>query len=263
MENVRVKSGATRTSNNPFEASKSEKPQYFVDVVPWRTNGLKTIILSSSSGDVTFLTPFGSTWPLSACHFCVSWKILQSCVICVQTDLYGSLLDTTVTMIDLMSQWCGLNKHFKSSWKRSRKRTHTHTHTHTHYLLTHWLTHPYTHFPWASHTNTLELLLHLQHLIPCPSLPTINHVDKRSLLITVLLISTGVDALRYRLLIKTLALPFLVDKSISLSTRSPNGLTLVGGWVGQMSRHVYVRLRAPSLGDVTVTVYGEARREMM
>ena len=31
---------------------------------------------------------------------------------------------------------------------------------------------------------TLELLLHLHHLIPCPSLPTINHVDKRSLLIT-------------------------------------------------------------------------------
>ncbi len=25
---------------------------------------------------------------------------------------------------------------------------------------------------------TLELLLHLQHLIPCPILPTINHVDK-------------------------------------------------------------------------------------
>jgi hypothetical protein len=23
---------------------------------------------------------------------------------------------------------------------------------------------------------TLELLLHLQHLIPCPSIPTINHV---------------------------------------------------------------------------------------
>ena len=27
------KPGATRTSNNPFEASRSEKPQYFVDVV--------------------------------------------------------------------------------------------------------------------------------------------------------------------------------------------------------------------------------------
>jgi hypothetical protein len=50
------KSGAVRTVNNHFEASKSEKPQYFVYVV--RTNGLKTIILSSISGDVTFLTPF-------------------------------------------------------------------------------------------------------------------------------------------------------------------------------------------------------------
>jgi hypothetical protein len=27
------KSGATRTSNNPFESSRSKKPQYFVDVV--------------------------------------------------------------------------------------------------------------------------------------------------------------------------------------------------------------------------------------
>ena len=31
------------------------------------------------------------------------------------------------------------------------------------------------------HTNTLELLLHLHHLIPCPGLPTINQVDKGSL----------------------------------------------------------------------------------
>jgi hypothetical protein len=42
-------------------------------------------------------------------------------------------------------------------------------------------------------SNKSELLLHLQHLIPCPSLPTINHVHKRPLLITVLLISTGFD----------------------------------------------------------------------
>jgi hypothetical protein len=34
---------------------------------------------------------------------------------------------------------------------------------------------------------------HFQHLIPFPSLPTINHVDKRSLLITVSLMSTGFD----------------------------------------------------------------------
>ena len=40
---------------------------------------------------------------------------------------------------------------------------------------------------------TLELLLHLQHLIHFPSLPTINHVHKCSLLITVLLISPDVD----------------------------------------------------------------------
>ena len=49
----------------------------------------------------------------------------------VQTDLRGRLLDTT--MIDQF----GLNKHLKSSWKRSTKRTHTHhTHTHTTYSPT-------------------------------------------------------------------------------------------------------------------------------
>ena len=72
--------------------------------------------------------------------------------------------------------WCGLSKHLKSSWKRSRKRTHTPTHTHT--LLTYSLVadapmHRHT-FSCVSHTNTLEVLLHLQHLIPCPSLPTIK-----------------------------------------------------------------------------------------
>jgi hypothetical protein len=40
---------------------------------------------------------------------------------------------------------------------------------------------------------TIEFLLHLQHLIPCPTLPTVNHVDERSLFITVLLIHTGFD----------------------------------------------------------------------
>jgi hypothetical protein len=65
-------------------------------------------------------------------------------------------------MIDLMQ---GLNKHLKSSWKRSAKRTHTHTHTHT--LPTHSLTHPYIYtFLCVAHTNTLEVLLHLQHIIP-------------------------------------------------------------------------------------------------
>ncbi len=48
-------------------------------------------------------------------------------------------------------------------------------------------------FLCVSHTNAVEVLIHLQHLIPCPSLqhlipcpsiPTINLVDERSLLIT-------------------------------------------------------------------------------
>ncbi len=56
----------------------------------------------------------------------------------VQTDLYGSLLDTTIWLT-----WCGLYKHLKSSWKRSTKRTYTHTHTHTRTLPTHSQTHPY------------------------------------------------------------------------------------------------------------------------
>ena len=50
------KPGATQTSNNPFETSRTENPHNFVDTV--KENGLETIILSSSSGDVTFLTPF-------------------------------------------------------------------------------------------------------------------------------------------------------------------------------------------------------------
>ena len=61
----------------------------------------------------------------------VSPEMFFSRVGLVQTDLCGSFLDTT--MIDLM--WT-LNKHLRSSWKRSTKRTHT-PHTHTHYLLTH------------------------------------------------------------------------------------------------------------------------------
>jgi hypothetical protein len=58
--------------------------------------------------------------------------------------------------------WSGLNKHLKSSWKRSTKRTHTHTHTHTHTLPTHSLTHPYIYtFLCVSHTNTLEVTVTL------------------------------------------------------------------------------------------------------
>jgi len=45
----------TRTSRT-LQSSRSEKSPYIVDVV-LRTNGLKTTILSSSSGSVTFLTP--------------------------------------------------------------------------------------------------------------------------------------------------------------------------------------------------------------
>ena len=66
--------------------------------------------------------------------------------------------------------WCWLNKHLQSSWKRSTNRTHTHT-THKHTLPTHPLTHPYIYiFLCVSHTDTLEVLLQLQHLIPYPSL---------------------------------------------------------------------------------------------
>ena len=53
-------------------------------------------------------------------------------------------------------------------------------------------------FPCVSQTNTLELLVHLQQLIPCPNLPTINPVNERSLLITVLLIITGFDHQKIR-----------------------------------------------------------------
>ena len=53
-------------------------------------------------------------------------------------------------------------------------------------------------FPCVSQTNTLELLVHLQQLIPCPNLPTINPVHERSLLITVLLIITGFDHQKIR-----------------------------------------------------------------
>jgi hypothetical protein len=82
-----------------------------------------------------------------------------------------------------VTTWCGRNKHLKSSWKRSSKRTHTVTHTHT--LPTPSLTHPYIYtvtLSSVSHTDRLELLLHLKDLIPCPSLQlvTINHVDKLS-----------------------------------------------------------------------------------
>ena len=67
-------------------------------------------------------------------------------------------------------------------------------------------------FSCVAHSNTLELLLHLHDLIPCPSLSTTNHVDKRS-------VDNGLVG--KRLLINTLSLPFLVAKQISLSTSIP------------------------------------------
>ena len=54
------KSGATRTSNNPFEASRSEKPQYFVDVVKdkrTKNNNLEFLI-----GWRDFPNPIHDTW---------------------------------------------------------------------------------------------------------------------------------------------------------------------------------------------------------
>ncbi len=49
------KPGATRTSNNPFEASRSEKPLYFVDVVKdkrTKNNNLEILSLHESATGV-------------------------------------------------------------------------------------------------------------------------------------------------------------------------------------------------------------------
>ena len=66
--------------------------------------------------------------------------------------------------------WCGWEICEWETGATTYSLTDAHIHIHT--------------FPCATYTNTLEVLLHFQHLIPCPSLPTINHVNKRSLLIT-------------------------------------------------------------------------------
>ncbi len=69
----------------------------------------------------------------------------------VQTDLRGSLLDTT--MIDLM--W---TKQVSEIIFQEMNKEDTHT-PHTHTLPTHSLTHPYIFtFLCVSHTNTLEVL---------------------------------------------------------------------------------------------------------
>ena len=179
-------------TDKPFETSRREKPHNFVDVV--KENGLETIILSSSSDDVTFLTPFmtrGRDYHFKSLCLLRNYSVVWD----VQTNLWGILLD----MIDLLcvhyrwgpnywyedclkfklwlETWCGLKKNLKSSWTKRSRRGHTHTHTHTHYILTQ---HQYIRIPVT-----------LQHLVPCPRLPTINHDDKWSLLITVLLIRTG------------------------------------------------------------------------
>ncbi len=51
-KSVSEKSQATRTNRNPFEKSRSKQTQYFVHV---STNGLGGMVMSSSSGGVTFL----------------------------------------------------------------------------------------------------------------------------------------------------------------------------------------------------------------
>jgi len=59
-------SGAIRSSANIFEASRRDKPQYFVDVV--KDKRTKKIILNSSSGGVTFLTR--DTLDSEYCYIC-------------------------------------------------------------------------------------------------------------------------------------------------------------------------------------------------
>jgi hypothetical protein len=67
-----VKSTVIHTSVNIFETSKRDKPQYFVDVVK---DKLKTIILSSSSGGVAFLTPRTTRGSLSIiCQVQNTWS---------------------------------------------------------------------------------------------------------------------------------------------------------------------------------------------
>ena len=88
----------------------------------------------------------------------------------VQTDLCGSLLDTTMIVLTY-------TKHTLDHLGRDQQRGHTHT-THTHTLPTHSLTHPYIFtFLFVTHTNTLEVLLNLTHHIPGPTLPLINKLS--------------------------------------------------------------------------------------
>jgi hypothetical protein len=64
------KSGATRTSNNPFEVSRSEKPQYFVDVMKDKRISTRPLSMdhafdpSSLEGEAQFQAYMS--------HFCVS-----------------------------------------------------------------------------------------------------------------------------------------------------------------------------------------------
>ena len=106
-----VKSTAIRTSVNIFEASKSDKPQYFVDRVKdrRRTKGNNLEFLIGWRG---FPDPNHDTWePLHHLsgsehmirEFNQEWEkdyVRKTAETLVQTDLHGRLLDTT--MIDLM-----------------------------------------------------------------------------------------------------------------------------------------------------------------
>ena len=106
-----VKSTAIRTSVNIFEASKSDKAQYFVDKVKdkRRTKGNNLEFLIGWRG---FPDPNHDTWEplyhLSGSEHMIrefnqQWEkdyVRKTAETLVQTDLRGSLLDTT--MIDLM-----------------------------------------------------------------------------------------------------------------------------------------------------------------
>ena len=117
------KSGATRTSNNPLEASRREKPQYFVDVVK--------VDRRTKNNDLEFIIG-GRDFP-NPIH-----------------DKREPLPHLTVSE--------HMTREFNKKWEQdclitSSKRTHTHTHTHTHTLPTHSLTHLYIYtLSLVSHT---------------------------------------------------------------------------------------------------------------
>ncbi len=147
-----MKSTVIHTSVNIFEVSKRDKSQYCVDKVKDKrrnkNNNLEFLI-----GWCGFPDPKPDTWEplgwwkqhhqefpdlvrmarqyLTIPDTSVSPERFFSCVGLVQTDLCGSLLDTT--MIDLM--W---SKQARDVIFQEMNKEDTHTpHTHTQYLLTH------------------------------------------------------------------------------------------------------------------------------